>query len=82
MSLRGFSTLNFWAEDVDAVAAWYGQFLGVEPYFERSGADGKLAYAEFRIGDYQNKHSCPPHHAVGYPDIDAQTTQSPRPFVT
>ena len=23
------------------------------PYFERSGPDGRPAYAEFRIGDYQ-----------------------------
>lgn len=53
MSLRGFSTISFWADDVAAAAAWYAEFLGVEAYFERSGPDGRPAYAEFRIGDYQ-----------------------------
>ena len=52
MSLRGFSTISFWADDV-AAAAWYAQFLGVEAYFTRPAPDGHLAYAEFRIGDYQ-----------------------------
>jgi uncharacterized glyoxalase superfamily protein PhnB len=55
MSLRGFSTISFWAEDVGAAAAWYAEFLGFDPYFERSGPEGNLAYAEFRIGDYQNE---------------------------
>ncbi|AMB58518.1 VOC family protein [Microterricola viridarii] len=55
MSLRGFSTINFWADDVAAAAAWYAEFLGIEPYFKRSGPDGELAYAEFRIGDYQHE---------------------------
>lgn len=53
MSLRGFATISFWADDVAAAAAWYREFLGVEAYFERSGPDGRPAYAEFRIGDYQ-----------------------------
>ncbi|MEV0891125.1 VOC family protein [Promicromonospora sp. NPDC050262] len=51
MSLRGFATINYWADDVVAAAAWYAEALGVEPYFQRPGPDGKLAYAEFRIGD-------------------------------
>jgi predicted enzyme related to lactoylglutathione lyase len=53
MSLRGVSTISFWAEDVTAAAAWYAEFLGVEAYFTRPGPDGRPAYAEFRIGDYQ-----------------------------
>lgn len=53
MSVRGFATLNIWADDVAAAAAWYARFLGVEPYFERSGPDGRPAYIEFRVGDYQ-----------------------------
>ncbi|WP_275003587.1 VOC family protein [Promicromonospora iranensis] len=53
MNLRGFATISYWADDVAAAAAWYTQLLGVEPYFERSGPDGVLAYAEFRIGDKQ-----------------------------
>jgi predicted enzyme related to lactoylglutathione lyase len=55
MSLRGFSTISFWADDVTAAAAWYTEFLGIEPYFQRPGPDGSLAYAEFRVGDYQNE---------------------------
>ncbi len=51
MSLRGFSTLNFWADDVAAAAAWYTEFLGVEPYYSQPGPDGRPAYIEFRIGD-------------------------------
>jgi predicted enzyme related to lactoylglutathione lyase len=51
MNLRGFATVNYWADDVAAAAAWYTELLGVEPYFERPGPDGALAYAEFRIGD-------------------------------
>lgn len=51
MTLRGFATINYWADDVTAAAAWYTELLGVEPYFERPGPDGALAYAEFRIGD-------------------------------
>lgn len=53
MNLRGFATLNIWADDVSAAAAWYAEFLGFDPYFERSGPDGTPAYAEFRIGDHQ-----------------------------
>lgn len=51
MSLRGFATINYWADDVGAAADWYSEVLGVEPYFQRPGPDGKPAYAEFRIGD-------------------------------
>ncbi len=53
MSLRGFATINFWADDLAAAAAWYTQLLGVEPYFQRPGPDGRPAYVEFRVGDFQ-----------------------------
>ncbi len=53
MALRGFATLNIWADDVAAAAAWYTQVTGVEPYFHRDGPDGRLAYAEFRLGDLE-----------------------------
>ena len=71
MGLRGFSTISFWADDVAAAAAWYAQFLGVEAYFTRPGPGGRLAYAEFRIGDYQaelgiiDRSYGPPGTAVG-----------------
>jgi predicted enzyme related to lactoylglutathione lyase len=51
--LRGFATINFYADDVAAARRWYARLLGVEPYFERSGPDGRPAYVEFRIGDHQ-----------------------------
>ncbi|MFC9586678.1 VOC family protein [Streptomyces yangpuensis] len=47
--LRGFATINFWADDLEAAKAWYTEVLGIAPYFERPG------YAEFRIGDYQHE---------------------------
>ncbi|HVD16168.1 MAG TPA: VOC family protein [Actinomycetota bacterium] len=53
--LRGFATINYWADDMEAAKRWYAELLGVEPYFERPGPDGRLAYAEFRIGDYQHE---------------------------
>jgi predicted enzyme related to lactoylglutathione lyase len=55
MSLRGFATLNIWADDVAAAAAWYAEFLGVEPYFERSGPEGRPAYVEFRLGEHEDE---------------------------
>jgi predicted enzyme related to lactoylglutathione lyase len=53
MHLRGFATVNFWADDVPAAMDWYAQLLGVEAYFQRPGPDGKPAYAEFRVGDFE-----------------------------
>lgn len=50
--LRGMATVSYWAEDVAAARDWYTELLGVEPYFERSGPDGRPAYVEFRIGDH------------------------------
>ncbi|MFZ2173375.1 MAG: VOC family protein [Rhodococcus sp. (in: high G+C Gram-positive bacteria)] len=52
--LRGLSTVSFFADDLAAARAWYTDLLGIEPYFERS-AEGKPAYIEFRIGDYQHE---------------------------
>ena len=51
--LRGFATINYWTDDIEAAKRWYAELLAVEPYFERPGPDGRLAYVEFRIGDYQ-----------------------------
>ena len=51
MTLRGFATLNFFADDVPAAAAWYAEFLHQEPYYSVPGPDGTPAYIEFRIGD-------------------------------
>ncbi|MCQ6563839.1 VOC family protein [Paenibacillus mendelii] len=54
-TLRGFATISYWADDMEAAKAWYSELLGIAPYFERSGPDGQLAYAEFRLGDYQHE---------------------------
>jgi hypothetical protein len=48
--LRGFATINYWADDLEAATRWYAELLGIQPYFQRPGPDGGLAYAEFRIG--------------------------------
>jgi predicted enzyme related to lactoylglutathione lyase len=49
---RGFATINYFADDMTAAQAWYTEVLGVPPYFRRD-VDGRPAYLEFRIGDYQ-----------------------------
>jgi predicted enzyme related to lactoylglutathione lyase len=53
--LRGFATVNYWTDDLAAATRWYAELLGVDPYFERPGPDGRPAYAEFRVGDYQHE---------------------------
>jgi predicted enzyme related to lactoylglutathione lyase len=47
------ATLNFWADDVAVARDWYAEFLGTRAYFERTGPDGQIAYAEFRVGDHE-----------------------------
>jgi hypothetical protein len=44
--LRGFATVNYWADDLEAAKGWYAELLGIDPYFGRPG------YYEFRVGDY------------------------------
>jgi catechol 2,3-dioxygenase-like lactoylglutathione lyase family enzyme len=76
--LRGFATINYWTDDMETAKRRYAELLGVEPYFERPGPDGRLAYAEFPrscaepSGD--RSHDCtdghvkePAHHAGGGP---------------
>ncbi|WP_193608868.1 VOC family protein [Nocardioides lijunqiniae] len=48
--LRGLTTVTFYADDLDAAAAWYADLLGIAPYY-RHEVDGVPAYVEFRIGD-------------------------------
>ena len=52
--LRGLTTITYFADDVTAAVAWYTEVLGAEPYFARE-VEGKPAYVEFRIGDYQHE---------------------------
>ncbi|MPZ25271.1 MAG: VOC family protein [Micromonosporaceae bacterium] len=48
--LRGLTTTVYQADDLTAAAKWYGELLGIEPYFVRLPY-----YVEFRIGDYQHE---------------------------
>jgi predicted enzyme related to lactoylglutathione lyase len=52
--LRGFATISYWADDVEAARNWYAELLGIEPYFVRP-EEGPPAYVEFRVGDYQDE---------------------------
>ena len=52
--LRGFATISYWADDVEAARDWYAELLGIEPYFVRP-EEGPPAYVEFRVGDYQDE---------------------------
>jgi predicted enzyme related to lactoylglutathione lyase len=71
--LRGVATISFWAAEAEMEAAkrWYTELLGLEPYFERPGPDGRPAYMEFRLGDYQhelgiiNRNYAPKRAAAG-----------------
>lgn len=53
-SLRGLSTINFYADDLAAARKWYAEFLGIDAYFAFPQT-GAPAYIEFRIGDYQHE---------------------------
>lgn len=56
IELRGFCTLNFWADDMAAARDWYTELLGAEPYFEAvDPASGQVGYLEWRIGDHQDE---------------------------
>ena len=48
-TLRGLSTISFFAADHEKATKWYSELLGIEPYFKAQG------YCEFRIGDYQHE---------------------------
>jgi len=52
--LRGLTTVTYLADDIAAAVNWYTDLLGVEPYFSRP-VEGRRAYVEFRIGDYQHE---------------------------
>ncbi len=54
-AVRGIATVNLWADDVPAAAAWYARVLEVEPYFVRPEAPAPAAYIEFRVGDRQTE---------------------------
>lgn len=47
--LRGLTTVNFYASDLEEAKKWYSKLLNMEPYFNVPN------YVEFRIGDYQHE---------------------------
>lgn len=63
--LRGFATVSYYAADLEAATAWYGEVLGIQPYFRRPG------YVEFRVGDFQ--------HELGIIDAQYRPTSSETP---
>ena len=52
--LRGFATVNFFADDLIAARDWYADLFGVDAYFQRPDAQDP-AYIEFRVGDYEDE---------------------------
>jgi predicted enzyme related to lactoylglutathione lyase len=52
--LRGFATINYWADDLEAARDWYAELLGIQPYFANP-RQGPPAYVEFRVGDHQDE---------------------------
>jgi predicted enzyme related to lactoylglutathione lyase len=52
--LRGLTTVSLFADDIPAARDWYAELLGIQPYFVRP-IEGRPAYVEFRIGDYQHE---------------------------
>src|SRR5690606_4129109 len=48
-TLRGLTTVNFYASDLEEAKKWYSELLNMEPYFNVPN------YVEFRIGDYQHE---------------------------
>jgi predicted enzyme related to lactoylglutathione lyase len=52
--LRGFATISYWADDLEAAKNWYAELLGIQPYFVNP-KQGPPAYVEFRVGDYQDE---------------------------
>lgn len=51
---RGFTTINYFVDDVRAATAWYQRLLDVEPYFVRPSAEEPM-YVEFRVGDSRDE---------------------------
>ena len=52
--LRGFATVNFFADDLIAARDWYATLFGIDAYFQHPDAE-KPAYIDFRVGDYPDE---------------------------
>jgi catechol 2,3-dioxygenase-like lactoylglutathione lyase family enzyme len=52
---RGFATISFYADDLDAARDWYTALLGVEPYYAFPKTPAPPAYVEYRVGDDEDE---------------------------
>ena len=52
--LRGFATVNFFADDLITARDWYAGLFGTDAYFQRPN-EKNPAYVEFRFGDYEDE---------------------------
>lgn len=52
--LHGFTTINFYVDDVPRAVSWYRELLGIDPYFAQPSLDDP-AYVEFRVGERQDE---------------------------
>lgn len=52
---RGFATISFYADDLDAARDWYTELLGVRPYYAFPPPPATPAYVEFRVGDDEDE---------------------------
>ena len=52
---RGFATVSFYADDLDAAREWYTELLGVEPYYAFPAPPAPPAYVEYRVGDDEDE---------------------------
>jgi predicted enzyme related to lactoylglutathione lyase len=64
--LRGFATVNFFADDLIAARDWYADLFDIDAYFQRPDEENP-AYIEFRVGDYEDElgiidRRYEPHH--------------------
>ena len=47
--LRGLTSVRYHTTYLERAKRWYAELLGIKPYWEQ------LEYAEFRVGEYQQK---------------------------
>jgi predicted enzyme related to lactoylglutathione lyase len=55
VTLRGFATVSFYADDLEEAARWYAELTGVEPYYRFPHPPEQAAYIEFRLGDQEDE---------------------------
>ncbi len=67
---RGLTTVNFFADDLAEASAWYTPLFGVEPYYAKEFG-GRLAYIEYRLGDYQHEFGFLDRRFAPHPATDS-----------